>query len=154
LGTEAPDSVVAAIGTRPINIHLHHYSAALSQFAEGGVLDTGFFEVLGWNFDRNGAVSFASIVEATEYPIFGSQFHPEKNCFEWDQSWEEESGSQDVHSTAAIEVSQYLARFFVDQCRQNSNLFQEGSFPLIYEFQAVHHQEDKSDFEWEQAYFW
>jgi len=26
---------------------------------------------------------YASTIEGTKYPIYGSQFHPEKNTYEW-----------------------------------------------------------------------
>jgi gamma-glutamyl hydrolase len=41
-----------------------------------------FFNILSNSYNVNKEV-FISSVEAKDYPIWGSQFHPEKNPFEW-----------------------------------------------------------------------
>ena len=41
-----------------------------------------FWETLATNVDDNG-VEFVSLMEAKIAPVWGSQFHPEKNAFEW-----------------------------------------------------------------------
>lgn len=45
------------------------------------------------------------------YPIYGSQWHPEKNLFEW--SYEEGMD----HSAVGIAPIQYIADFFVNEVR-------------------------------------
>jgi len=30
-----------------------------------------------------GSTQYAATIEGTKYPIYGSQFHPEKNTYEW-----------------------------------------------------------------------
>jgi gamma-glutamyl hydrolase len=40
------------------------------------------FRPLGTSFDRSGN-EFVAMFEGIDYPIFGTQFHPEKNVFEW-----------------------------------------------------------------------
>ena len=44
-------------------------------------MDT-FWDILSVNKDVNG-LEFVSTMEAKNYPIFGTQFHPEKNAYEW-----------------------------------------------------------------------
>ena len=44
-------------------------------------MDT-FWDILSVNEDVNG-LEFVSTMEAKNYPIFGTQFHPEKNAYEW-----------------------------------------------------------------------
>ena len=44
-------------------------------------MDT-FWDILSVNKDVNG-LEFVSTIEAKNYPIFGTQFHPEKNAYEW-----------------------------------------------------------------------
>ena len=41
-----------------------------------------FWNVLSVNNDKNG-IQFISTLEAKEAPIFGTQFHPEKNPYVW-----------------------------------------------------------------------
>ena len=41
-----------------------------------------FWDILSVNKDVNG-LEFVSTIEAKNYPIFGTQFHPEKNAYEW-----------------------------------------------------------------------
>ena len=41
-----------------------------------------FWKVLSINNDEEG-LEFISTMEAIDYPFFGTQFHPEKNAFEW-----------------------------------------------------------------------
>lgn len=48
-----------------------------------------------------------------QYPIYATQFHPEKNAFEW------ASFLRIPHSEAAIEVGQETANFFVSQARRS-----------------------------------
>jgi len=43
---------------------------------------SGTFDVLSTNSDRQG-VDFVSSIEAKDFPIYGTQWHPEKNAYEW-----------------------------------------------------------------------
>ena len=52
---------------------------------------------------------FLSYFEAFKYPIYGTQWHPEKNAFNWNPNYEIN------HSAHAIRIQQYMANFFVDQ---------------------------------------
>ena len=44
-----------------------------------------------------------------KYPFYGTQWHPEKNQFEWT------SLEALNHSREAVLIAQYVANFFVDQ---------------------------------------
>jgi len=46
---------------------------------------SGFFSLLATSLDRNND-TYVSAMEARDYPIFGFQFHPEKNTYEWKDS--------------------------------------------------------------------
>jgi gamma-glutamyl hydrolase len=59
-----------------------------------------------------------SITLGRRYPIFGTQWHPEKNGFEWGL------GTTIPHTENAVQVMQYVANFFADQARQNTNRFE------------------------------
>jgi gamma-glutamyl hydrolase len=61
-------------------------------------------------------------MESYNYPIFGSQWHPEKNAFEWGQT----NGIPNEainHSPEAILIAQYTANFFVQQARYSNHKY-------------------------------
>jgi gamma-glutamyl hydrolase len=60
------------------------------------------------NKDSDG-LEFISSLEHQTYPLYGLQFHPEKNIYEWKE------GKVHPHSAEAIRVSQYFANFFVNE---------------------------------------
>ena len=50
------------------------------------------------------------LITAKDYPIYGVQFHPEKNGFEW------VADSEAIpHSEHAVIIMQNLANFFVEE---------------------------------------
>lgn len=49
-------------------------------------------------------------MEGKERPIFLSQFHPEKQAFQWTKR------GDIITNKASIEISQYIAQMFVEQC--------------------------------------
>merc|ERR1711964_953514 len=68
--------------------------------------------------DKQGK-EFVSIVESKDYPFYATQWHPEKNVYEW--NYEEVID----HTMNAIAIAQNLANFFVSEARKN-----ERQFPL------------------------
>ena len=75
--------------------------------------------ILGTNRDLDD-LKHASIIESKFYPFYGTQFHPEAVLFEFKNY----KGHHNIpHSLRAIQVSQYLANFFVQQTRKNRNCF-------------------------------
>lgn len=97
----ASREVMEIISTENVTMNNHHYGIYTSHFEETDSL-TSFFNgilflycnffamqvviiifmiVLSNNKARDG-VEFVSTMEAFNYPIFGTQWHPEKNDFE------------------------------------------------------------------------
>ncbi|KAF7140620.1 hypothetical protein RHSIM_Rhsim06G0210400 [Rhododendron simsii] len=64
-----------------------------------------FFKILTNSADSDNKV-YVSTVQARNYPVTAFQWHPEKNAFEWGLS-------MIPHSEDAIQVTQYVANFFV-----------------------------------------
>ena len=62
--------------------------------------------------------SYVGLIEGRKLPIYGSQFHPEKNQFEW---W---LGESIPHTLGAVITASYFADFFVEEARKNTNQFQ------------------------------
>ncbi|CAM6109411.1 unnamed protein product [Calypogeia fissa] len=84
-------------------------------------------QIVSTTRDRNGK-EFISSVEGTLMPLYGSQWHPEKSPWEWNTKL------HPSHSTTAIEFSNYVGRFFVEECKYNGNSFadeEEESKALI-----------------------
>ena len=38
-------------------------------------------------------------------PLYASQFHPEKNAFEFDQTWDSAAVAEQLHASDAIQVT-------------------------------------------------
>ena len=65
----------------------------------------------------NGGPIFVASAEGRKYPIFGNQFHPEKNAFEWREQVDP------PHTPESIEIVQRMARMFVKEARKNNRTF-------------------------------
>ena len=79
-----------------------------------------FWTVISTNHDDNGT-EFVSLFESKKYPIWGSQFHPEKNQFEWAVKYDEIP-----HSQPAVDISLYFANFFVSTAARTPTRFKTG----------------------------
>jgi gamma-glutamyl hydrolase len=80
LFSSAPADIFKILGSEDVTLNNHHYGIYPDHLASTTSLKS-FYNVLSTNFDRQG-VEFVSTVEAFDYPIYGSQWHPEKNNFE------------------------------------------------------------------------
>lgn len=84
-------------------------------------------------------VEYVGLIEGKRYPIFGSQFHPEKNIYEW---WPEE----DIpHSLGSVVTATYFSTFFIEEARQNANQFpSEAELQpyLIYNWAPYYYNQD------------
>lgn len=102
----------------------HHYGITPEDFMMNPILNEEFF-ISSISHTDNGTTFVASI-ENKKYPFYGIQFHPEKSPFEW---------RKDVyanHNSEAIEISQHLADFFVDECRKNFHSFESEQVADAY----------------------
>ena len=93
--------------------------------------------------DRKGK-TFISAMEGKQWPIFGSQFHPEKPMFEW------YVGEGIDHSTASVAANLYFARFLGNLARSsNSRAMSEESFAQlgIYNYRPVYSEAVMTSFE-------
>jgi gamma-glutamyl hydrolase len=109
-----------------------------------------FFSPLSVNHDRRG-VEFVSTVESKKFPIFATQWHPEKLQFEWTLAEALD------HSLAAVQAMQYMADTFVTFTRGSSHAFpstQAEQDALVYSSadKVVYSGREGSNFE--QIYFW
>jgi len=113
LGLTAPPALIKAVTTENITMNNHGAGVAPANFEQilGGIV-----EMLSTNLDRAGR-PFVSTFEAKSYPFYGTQWHPEKNAFEWNPK------ESIPHSADAVSVMQHVANFFVSEARKNDNAF-------------------------------
>ena len=127
------NSIAQFLNTNPTTMNNHKYSLLFSKFQTNPKLKS-FFKVLSTSKDRNG-LDFVSTMEGIRYPMFATQWHPEKNSFEW-------TLTEDIpHEEMSIKVTQYMSNFFVNQARLNQHRFaspEEESAALIYNFTPVY----------------
>eukprot|EP01133_Synstelium_polycarpum_P006993 gene6993-8123_t len=72
----AGKKIMSALATKPITMNNHKYGVSPTTFKSTPALNS-FFDALSWNNDRVGN-TFLSTMEAKKYPIYGTQWHPEK----------------------------------------------------------------------------
>ncbi|KAM8823686.1 gamma-glutamyl hydrolase-like [Spinachia spinachia] len=126
-----PADLMADLVSEPLTANMHNWSVTLATHETNEQLNS-FYKVLSTNTD--GTTEFVSTVEAFHYPIYGTQWHPEKNAFEWRQSYV-------PHSPSAVRTSFYMAQFFVDEARKNSHTFdseEEERQALIFNHSPVY----------------
>ncbi|KAM8882079.1 gamma-glutamyl hydrolase [Synchiropus picturatus] len=126
-----PAELMASLSTEPLTVNVHKWSLSVETLNK---LDTlkKFYRVLSTNTD--GSIEFVSTFEAYDYPIYGTQWHPEKNAFEWTKSYI-------PHTPTAVHVTFYTAEFLVSEARKNSHRFNsldEERAALIYNYSPVY----------------
>ncbi|XP_026147484.1 gamma-glutamyl hydrolase [Mastacembelus armatus] len=138
-----PAELMKDLASEPLTEISHRWSLALLSYNTNDELKK-FYKVLSTNTD--GKTEFVSTVEAYDYPIYGTQWHPEKNAFEWTKPFI-------PHSRSAVKTTFYMAEFFVSEARKNFHRFESEeaeSKALIYNYSPVY-TGNKSGFE--QIYF-
>ncbi|XP_029314080.1 gamma-glutamyl hydrolase-like [Cottoperca gobio] len=138
-----PAELMEELASEPLTANAHVWSVPVSTHNTNKELKN-LYKVLSTNTDGN--TEFVSTVEAYDYPIYGTQWHPEKNSFEWTRSYI-------PHSSSAVKITFYMAEFFVSEARKNFHRFESEEKEreaLIYNYSPVH-TGPKSAFE--QKYF-
>ncbi|GMH89178.1 hypothetical protein TrST_g12967 [Triparma strigata] len=94
-----------------LNMHTDGINISTAERIEG-------YNILSVNEDRNGK-AFVSAFEHETRPIYGAQFHPEKNGFEY--GIDENGGPAEPasHSVQGVRASFELARFYVQEARKS-----------------------------------
>ncbi|CAI9088838.1 OLC1v1023281C1 [Oldenlandia corymbosa var. corymbosa] len=107
-----PPDLLKKLSTDCLVMQNHHYGISPETFRKNSDL-CNFFEILTTSEDEDNKV-YVSTVKAHHYPITAFQWHPEKNAFEWGLS-------RIPHSEDAIQVTQYVANFFISEVRKSLN---------------------------------
>jgi len=130
---DAPDELMKKLSTEGLAYNHHHKGVTPETFYSTKALND-MFRVLSYNNDVDGK-TFISTMEGKELPIYATQWHPEKNSFEW-------SADRKIpHSKEATEVAQYFANFLVNQARKSLHRFDSKEIEekyLIYRYSSVY----------------
>jgi gamma-glutamyl hydrolase len=143
----AAGEVLEQLSSLPVTLNSHHWCLTMENFTKFEM--EKFWRPLSTNIDQEG-LEFLSAMESRDYPIYGTQFHPEKNAYEWAPKL-----PGIPHSREAVNVAQYFAEFFIDTARQSSHSFQsrsEEESHLIYNYQPVYTGAQMDNWAFQQAY--
>ena len=133
----APQAIIDILSTQNVTMNNHHYGVWTEHFEQTPELMQNF-NIISTNKDRTGR-EFVSTIEHPKYPIFGSQWHPEKNTFEWQMNADGRPYEAINHDWDAIQIAQYTANIFVQQARKNMHKFSSQDLEtasLIYNYRA------------------
>ncbi|XP_048364285.1 gamma-glutamyl hydrolase [Sphaerodactylus townsendi] len=139
-----PDDLLQEMASDPVTSNFHFWSLSVQNFTNNEKLRS-FYKVLTTNVHGN--IEFISTMEAYAYPVYGVQWHPEKNPFEWNNR------TGIPHSRSAMRVTYYIADFLVNEAQKSNHQFsskKEEAEALIYNFNPVFTGRFSS---FDQAYF-
>ncbi|GMI53573.1 hypothetical protein TeGR_g4793 [Tetraparma gracilis] len=126
--------LIGLLTDNAVTLNLHTYG-----FDPKDVEDIPDYTVLSTNLDRNGREFVSSFEHATR-PIYGTQFHPEKNPFEYGA--DSKTGvpvEPTIHTGLAVRHSFELARFFAGEAAKTGmNRWDPSSgLEIIYKDHAI-----------------
>lgn len=104
--------LIKKVSTNCLVMQNHRYGISPRRYRENDALSS-FFKILTTSPDENGKV-YVSTVQANNYPITCTQWHPEKAIFEWRKP-------MIPHSEDAVQVTQHFANHFISQARKSPN---------------------------------
>ena len=106
-GLSSPDDVDLILSEQNVTINFHNWCLTPENFTKSEALRK-FWNVLATNKDFNG-LEFISLMEAKHYPIWASEYHPEKVSYEWTLKF-----PNIPHFKDALHVAAHHAAFFVE----------------------------------------
>lgn len=97
--------------------HYHHKNVIYPyKFLTAPVIPQ-VLKITAISYPAAGGSPFIAAYEGIEYPIFGTQFHPEKLAFEWMPQ------VKAPHYTDAMDLARRMAHTFVNEARKNNRKF-------------------------------
>ena len=140
-----PYSNMNTLATKAVTLNNHHDGVDVATWFKNDKL-TSENLLISTNKDRKGR-EFISLFENKRYPIYASQFHPEKIAFEWCH--------EDIdHSFDSLVANQYFGQFLVNEARKSMHQFkteQDELKALIYNYTPTYTYPVEPDFV--QCYF-
>lgn len=125
LFSDIPTGLLKAVTTQRITENSHVNGLEPKRY-EGNTKLKEFYQILSRNTDPTNGKLFVSTMEGRRYPFSATQWHPEKNNFEWGKIGK--LGYAAIpHSSDAVRLSQYVANNFVNRARQNFHRFSSNA---------------------------
>jgi len=143
----ASNDVIDQLTSLPVTVNFHRWCLTKENFTRDEMGD--FWNLLSVNSDLEG-MEFISTLEAKDFPFYATQFHPEKNMFEW-APWH----TSIPHSREATSVSLYMVEHFVEAARQSSHQFPSRAAEeshMIYNHRAYFSGQEATDSGFTQVY--
>jgi len=140
--------VLHLLGT-DITAETHHYGVNKTALAAA----TSEYHVLGTSLDMSG-IEYIAIVENIRYPIYATQFHPEKVMFEWNEMYNDYLPK----TFEAVIANSYFAQFFINETRKGPGHLTDSDQDwvdkhVIYNYDPVYEgYNNESDTYFEQLY--
>jgi gamma-glutamyl hydrolase len=106
-GKQTPNDITEILYTQKVALNSHGWCLTPENFTKFEALRS-FWNVLATNRDFDG-VEFISLMEAKHYPMWVSQYHPEKVSYEWALKH-----PKIPHFKDAIHAAAHQAEFFVE----------------------------------------
>jgi gamma-glutamyl hydrolase len=131
------------VRTRNITMNNHELGMSPEKFARIPELNK-LWKVTSINHDLEGRpfVSTIEPIHPVSFPVYGVQFHPEKNSFEYATYPHSDVPYEAIdHSREGIAMSLYMASFAVDLARRNPTFGKAhvydnpDRFPLVYSYE-------------------
>eukprot|EP00794_Sanderia_malayensis_P000351 gene351-984_t len=129
---DAPEDLIMMLEKEAITYNYHYNCVTPETFETNRELKK-HYNVLSLNNDVNGK-TFVSTFEGVKHPFFATQWHPEKNSFEWNPK------KNIAHTRDAVDAAQYFANFFVDEARESQHRFESEEIEnkyLIYKYSPI-----------------
>jgi gamma-glutamyl hydrolase len=120
-GLYMDDNIYNAVVHHDVTMNNHHLGIRPDTFRKTEQL-VKYWKITSTNLDLNGKpfVSTVEPINQTILPIYGVQFHPEKNAFEYGLYPNTRIPYEAIdHSSQGIAMSLHMATFFVNLARDN-----------------------------------
>lgn len=137
-----PAELFESVRARNITMNNHQLGISPDRFSGTPEL-AELWRITSTNHDSEGRL-FVSTIEPLQpdtFPVYGVQFHPEKNAFEYAAYPHTNIPYEAIdHSREGIGMSIYMATYFVDLARRNPvygkfhEYDQPDKYPLVYSY--------------------
>ena len=120
--------------TKKVTFNYHQRCLTEKDFTSNSNLKKDFTIITTNQDATNPSLTFVSTMEHKCLPIYGVQWHPEKNQYEFELN---HHYSHIPHDYNAVLIGQYFANFFVNETRKSCSTFPNAlieSKHLIYNF--------------------
>ena len=111
-------------------MYFHHTWAVLKTTFDNSAALKGFWKLISTSVTPDGT-QFVSTVEAKDYPIYGTQYHPEKNSYEW--------RIPSLKTYVSVSAEQHVINAYAAVAKQNKNQFplDELKQKIIYNYDPI-----------------